>query len=442
MVSRVNAQTFTPLYGYFARPMTLIGNTLYAVGDGVYALNTEEAGFLTLHNFLPIPTFPLPETNSGGAFPNLLISSGNTLYGATELGGEGGDGTLFTISADGTGFASLYSFTMPDPNTSTNSDGGSPNALVLSGGTLYGTTLGGGNSGNGVVFAISTNGTGFTTLYNFTAAYNGTIPVGIGNGQPGTNSDGVAPNALIMSAETLFGAASAGGSFGEGTVFRLRADGTGFRVLHTFTGFPDDGGNPSGLVLSGTTLYGTTDEGGTWNAGTVFAVNTDGTGFRVLYSFNSTSDGWQPTQSPAGLVVSGGMLYGTRAQGGSSGSPGNGNGTVFAISTDGARFTVLYNFTRGGSYPYGNLVLSGGMLYGFAGLVYSLSLPPQLTITPAGANVILSWPTNSTGFILQSAADLSSQVWTTNLPTPVVVNGQYAVTNPISGTQQFFRLSQ
>jgi hypothetical protein len=33
-------------------------------------------------------------------------------------------------------------------------------------------------------------------------------------------------------------------------------------------------------------------------------------------------------------------------------------------------------------------------------------------------------------------------VWTTNSPAPVVANGQNTVTNPISGTQQFFRLTQ
>jgi len=51
-------------------------------------------------------------------------------------------------------------------------------------------------------------------------------------------------------------------------------------------------------------------------------------------------------------------------------------------------------------------------------------------------------PTNFTSFALQSTTDLNSPVWTTNLPLPVVVNGQFTVTNPISGTQQFFRLSQ
>jgi hypothetical protein len=69
---------------------------------------------------------------------------------------------------------------------------------------------------------------------------------------------------------------------------------------------------------------------------------------------------------------------------------------------------------------------------------------PQLAIISSEANVILTWPTNATGFILQSATNLGSSaaVWTTNSPTPVVVDGQNTVTNPISGVQQFFRLSQ
>jgi hypothetical protein len=57
--------------------------------------------------------------------------------------------------------------------------------------------------------------------------------------------------------------------------------------------------------------------------------------------------------------------------------------------------------------------------------------------------VIVSWPTNATGLTLQSTTNLgSSAVWTTNTPAPVIVNDQNVVTNPISGTQMFFRLSQ
>ena len=42
--------------------------------------------------------------------------------------------------------------------------------------------------------------------------------------------------------------------------------------------------------------------------GTVFAVNTDGTGFTNLYSFTDGSDGANPN---AGLILSGNTLYGT-----------------------------------------------------------------------------------------------------------------------------------
>src|SRR5450756_1636931 len=65
-------------------------------------------------------------------------------------------------------FTTLHSFTLL--NNSTNSDGANPlGGLILSGNTLYGTAYGGGSSGNGTVFAVHTNGTGFTNLHSFTA---------------------------------------------------------------------------------------------------------------------------------------------------------------------------------------------------------------------------------------------------------------------------------
>jgi len=98
------------------------------------------------------------------------------------------------------------------------------------------------------------------------------------------------------------------------------------------------------------------------------------------------------------------------------------------------------------------LILSGNTLYGTAsgggawggGTVFSLSLPlPQLAIIQSGTNVVLSWLANFTGFTVQSTTNLvSPAVWTPVAPAPVVVNGQNTVTNPISGTQQFYRLSQ
>lgn len=66
-----------------------------------------------------------------------------------------------------------------------------------------------------------------------------------------------------------------------------------------------------------------------------------------------------------------------------------------------------------------------------------------LNIQPAGGNAILSWTTNVPGFYLASSPSLGpSAVWSTNLPSPVVVNGQNVVTNPIADAQQFYRLQQ
>ncbi len=97
-----------------------------------------------------------------------------------------------------------------------------------------------------------------------------------------------------------------------------------------------------------------------------------------------------------------------------------------------------------GNTVYGTTAWGGNFGYG---TVFSISFRPQLTITLSGTNVTVTWPTNFvefdyTGYTLQSTTNLLSPVWATNSPAPVVVNGQNIVTNPISGTQQFFRLSQ
>lgn len=464
---RVTAQTFTTLYSFSgytnsdgATPyagLILSGSTLYgaaALGGSsdagtVFAVNTDGSSFTNLHSF----SVYFYETNqyytNSGAFPHgALVLSGDTLYGTTSAGGNGmigfddpGSGTVFAVKTNGTGFTTLHAFAMLSGPSRNNSDGANPAAgLVLSANTLYGTTSSGGDSGNGTVFALNTDGKGFTNLHRFNF------------------SDGGYPEAgLTLSGNTLYGTTSGGGNSGNGTVFAINLEGTGFTNLHSFE-YNSDGSYPgAGLILSGNTLYGTAKAGGNGNQGTVFKVNTDGTGFTNLHSFSSLSvpysspnrDGARPT---AGLILSGNTLYGTTLDGGSSGA-----GTVFAVNTDGTGFTTLHHFTggKGGGLSYAGLILSGNTLYGTTsdsyngyGTVFSLSFAPQLTINTSGAYVILSWPTNVagfdyTGFTWQSTTNLgSSAAWTANLPAPVVVNGQNTVTNPISGAGQFYRLSR
>jgi uncharacterized repeat protein (TIGR03803 family) len=95
-----------------------------------------------------------------------------------------------------------------------------------------------------------------------------------------TNSDGAYPNAgLILSANTLFGTTSGGGTSGRGAIFRVNIDGTAFTNLHSFQmTFGDlstnrDGSSPTGrLLLLGNTLFGVTELGGFFGNGTVFRV--------------------------------------------------------------------------------------------------------------------------------------------------------------------------
>jgi uncharacterized repeat protein (TIGR03803 family) len=333
-------------------PVLIAGINLLSAGSA-----TAQA-FATVHNF----------TASGdGAYPQAsLVLSGNTLFGTASQGGFA-EGTVFAVSADGTGFTNLHGFA-GGLGAPFDLDGGVPvAALILAANTLYGTaSVGGygtgsyGTGGYGTIFKVNTNGTGYATLYNFSVPYNN------------SNSDGANPFAgLTPSGNTLYGTAIHGGNYSYGAVFAINPDGTGFTNLHSFSGHPDDGANPqAGLVSSGNTLYGTATHGGSSDNGAVFAVNSDGTGFSILYNFsalnNSTNgDGANPQ---AGLILSGNTLYGTATYGGNSG-----NGTVFAVKTDGTTFTNLHNFTglnnytnSDGAYPKAELTLAGNTLYGTA----------------------------------------------------------------------------
>jgi uncharacterized repeat protein (TIGR03803 family) len=488
----LTAQTYTILHPFTALTnstnsdgaipfagLVLSGNTLYGTaleggssGNGtVFAVNTDGTGFTVLHSFTATNDDGI---NSDGASPaDALILSGNTLYGTAAYGGASGDGTVFAVNTDGTGFTNVHTFTAVYAPPYTNSDGYYPYAgLVLAGNTLYGAAFGGGASGYGTVFAVNTDGSSFTTLYSFTATV-GTAGV---NGN-GTNSDGGYPyNALVLSSNTLYGTAQeAGGTAGNGTVFAVNTDGSNFTTLHSFTatsgtagdsgfGSNSDGAFPGGLILSGNTLYGTGADGGASGNGTVFAINTDGSDFSTLHSFTAgsgssplitNSDGAEPHQN---LILSGDTFYGTAEFGGTVG-----RGTLYAINTNGSGFTNLHNFSASpagrntslGDEPICGLILSGNTLYGttgeggdHAGTVFSISFPPQLSILASGGNVVLEWPTNFAGFdysgyALQSITNLlSPALWTAVVPGPVVANGQFTETNPLSGPQQFYRLSQ
>lgn len=221
---------------------------------------------------------------------------------------------------------------------------GAYGGLTLGGSTLYGTTRGGGIGNNGIVYKMNLDGSGFRVLHSFT----------------GGGGDGSNPYCdLMLSGSTLYGTTAFGGSSNRGTIFKINIDGSGFNLLHSFSGGSSDGQYPNSarLVLSGSTLYGTTPGGGSNACGTVYKIGSDGSGFGILHSFNGSGDGKAPY---GGLTLNGSTLYGTTHDGG----PSNG-GTIFKMNTSGGSFSVLRSFTWGdGGSPANGLILDGSTLYG------------------------------------------------------------------------------
>lgn len=115
------------------------------------------------------------------------------------------------------------------------------------------------------------------------------------------------------------------------------------------------------------------------------------------------------------------------------GSPAVDKGKSFGLTTDqrGAprsfKFTATTNAPGGDGSDIGAFELGG----------------PQLNIQQAGTNVLLSWPSNYTGFTLQSSTNIArSNNWGSAGGSAGVVGNQYQQTNgPISG-DLFFRLRE
>ena len=337
-------------------------------------------------------------------FGGLLLAADGRLYGTSRLGAANqvnSTGTVFRLAPDGTGFTVLHRFqsyaALNSIGGPVNTDGANPETELVEGsdGYLYGVARAGGPNGNGTVFKLGKDGTGFAVLHAFGAT------TSAANATPATNADGIGPvGALMQGADGYFyGTAARGGATGSGTIFRVRFDGTGFEVLRTFpvltqASSSDPFTNADGAVLlAGLTdgrdgrLYGVASTGGSKGLGTVFAYDPVGGVFTVLHNF----DGNQGAQ-PSGELRLGqdGKLYGTASTGGTNDS-GNATlyGTIFSIARDGTGFTSIYSFKGSdGSTPTGQLLQlnpttfvgitqSGGRCS--QGTVYQLSLTGATT---------------------------------------------------------------
>ncbi len=329
-------------------------NVIFSLAIVFATLNTS-AQFDKLHDFTSVPDGATPQGN--------LISDGTFLYGMTSAGGRinGGtnnNGTIFKIMPDGTGYSKLFDFDGPV-------NGSSPlGSLFFDGTFLYGMTFSGGTNGDGTIFKIMPDGTGFVKLLDFLETF---------NGPTGSNPSG----ALISDGIFLYGMTNDGGTKNKGIIFKIKPDGTGYAKLLDFND-PTTGGSPTGsLIFDGTFLYGMTN-GSSNNCGTIFKIMPDGTGFAKLYSFTGTPDGCSPFGS---LISDGTFLYGM-----TWGDGTNLNGTIFKIMTNGTGYAKLLDFagTPDGGRPFGCLISDGIFLYGMTSLGGTNDLGTIFKIMPDG----------------------------------------------------------
>jgi uncharacterized repeat protein (TIGR03803 family) len=214
-------------------------------------------------------------------------------------------------------------------------------------GLLYGTTHYGGSNSHGTVFRLNTNGFGYTVIHNFGAI----------------SGDGQRPVAGVIEASNgaLYGTTWEGGISNFGTIFMVQKNGSGYQVLHRFTGA---NASPYAALMQASDgkLYGTTFQGGLYDRGTIFSIETNGANFQIIHSFGSvTNDGSNPRDSV--IEASDGRLYTTTVNGGTSNY-----GTVVGVNKNGASYSVLLSFGSGatsGRNPYATVIEAGnGVLYG------------------------------------------------------------------------------
>ncbi len=208
-----------------------------------------------------------PDGSSPGG---LLVSTAGALYGVAGYGGAHESGTVFRLTPNQHrsryAISILYAFR-------SGADGRIPVGITAGDdGSLYGATEVGGDAGCGslggcgTVFRLTPVGNGYkeTILHRFRGGFDGAYPqaavIELGGAIYGTTSAGGGDSSCFV--------------FGCGMIFKLAPSKHGYveTVLHRFHG--PDGAVPSAPLIAGPNglLYGTTTEGGATGAGTVFRL--------------------------------------------------------------------------------------------------------------------------------------------------------------------------
>lgn len=366
-------------------------------------------------------------TEKDGVFPTagLFQDERGFLYGTAFYGGIenfwiDSRGTVFKVSPDGE-----LVWSRPFHGV----DGEWPTGEIVRGcdGSLYGTTLSGGQSGRGTIFRLTPAGA-IKTVYSF-RGYDGARPSGLVRGVDGY----------------FYGTTQAGGfgvvfsySFGDGTIFRISCDGA-VNTLYKF-GNPTDtdsgiavpGMHPTGQLIQRNDgfFYGVTEghpPGQGTNRASVFKFDLNGT-FSTLHYFDASQSHYGP--GPVGPLLTGydGGIYGVTTFGGASPDDGlPGYGTIFKIAPSGTFLNLVSFDGTNGCYPVSGLIKGkDGHLYGttygndfFPGTLFRLSISrpvlsiarPKHVVHPTNEVVTVTGQTKSRSSVLDVFYQLNGGDW-------------------------------
>jgi uncharacterized repeat protein (TIGR03803 family) len=310
-----------PLSGYSILNYETSTNSIFYCTSGGAFKNTQLVKINavtnradTIHSFGNVPE---------GYNPDGIIRTPNgILYGIARNGGSEGGGTLFKTNADGSSFGVIKDFA--------GNNGQSPigQLLYASDGRLYGVCKKSGILGSSdsmLIYGINVDGNNYSVLHLFDTK---------------TEGDLISELAESPSGE-IAGLIGSSGFPPPPKIFKLNKDGTGYTVVKTFSSTGADGYFPKhGLVLYNGYFYGVNTSGGNGGQanGSIFRIKEDGSNFSIIKYFNNGgSDGSKPE---GGLTLgSDNKLYGVTLNGGL-----NNIGTAFAINPSDLTFQIIHNF--------------------------------------------------------------------------------------------------
>jgi hypothetical protein len=210
-------------------------------------------------------------------------------------------------------------------------------------------------------------------------------------------------------------------------------------------------GTLAGFASGTTTLFGTKvnirpNGIGGFNLGTskytgmtfgAWAPNNFNVGDTIFVVGRYTYNGGSPTDDTCDL-----WLNPPSSSFGAASAPA---ATVAAAGAGGNDMNPIdrFFFRSGGSSSSPSQLVADEVRVGLTWAEVTPPAPPSLAIHQAGSSVLVSWPTNSSGFTLQSAASILTPISWSNLPTvPSVDGSNYTLTIPTTNSLRFFRLAR